>query len=225
MRSLNREMLDSLQSQQSTSSQGNGTSGELLVGSTLVGGDVGNGGWVVSWAVSDLWTAVGDGDQGGRKVSHVGDVSGSRDSGGSSGEDGDGGELHSERRSWLMKKKKIWGGSWAVLYRPPGTARIFFISCFLFCNPHRLCIKPAFDAPACTWSYSACRANHRKGKAPSRFGSRPQPPWFLAAIISNRVPLLANRIRHIALERLSCKKKKDKCTTVQTRGRHLCGPG
>lgn len=106
MRSLNREMLDSLQSQQSTSSQGNGTSGELLVSSTLVGGDVGNGGWVVSWAVSDLWTTVGDGDQGGRKVSHVGDVSGSRDSGGSSGEDGDGGELHSERRSWLIDEEK-----------------------------------------------------------------------------------------------------------------------
>lgn len=61
---------------------------------------------MVSWAVSDLWAARGDGDQRGVEVSDGGDVLVSRNGGGGGSEDGDGRELHSERRSWLIKKKK-----------------------------------------------------------------------------------------------------------------------
>ena len=61
---------------------------------------------VLGWAVSDLWTTVGDGDQGRRKVSNVGNVSVSRDGGGSGSEGSDGGELHSESSCDLDREEK-----------------------------------------------------------------------------------------------------------------------
>lgn len=79
-----------LQSQQSTSSQSNGTSSELLVSSTLEGGNVGSvlGG---VWAVGDRWTARSDGNQGLSSVGGGGDVG---SGGGGGGEDSDVSELH-----------------------------------------------------------------------------------------------------------------------------------
>lgn len=81
--------LSDLQSQQSTGSQSDSTSSELLVSTSLEGRDVSLG----QWAVSHLWTARGDGNQSGRKVSLGGDVE-SGHGGGGSGDDSDGRELH-----------------------------------------------------------------------------------------------------------------------------------
>lgn len=52
----------------------------------------------LGWAVSDLWAAAGDGDQGRLEVG-LGDNRGSGDGGDGSGGNGNGGELHyNERR-------------------------------------------------------------------------------------------------------------------------------
>lgn len=54
---------------------------------------------MLSWALGDLWTTAGDGNQGGVEVSGS-DNRGraSRDSGDGSGNDSDGGELHYNER-------------------------------------------------------------------------------------------------------------------------------
>ena len=97
---LKARRLNFLQSQQSTSSQSNGTSSVLLSGTSLERGDSGGGPvrWsrrrvLLGWAVGDFWATRGDGNQSGGNVS-LSDGSRSSSNGGS--DDSDGGELHNE---------------------------------------------------------------------------------------------------------------------------------